>query len=549
MSLAFEVDIKLIDTFCTVLEEHGDVAQAKRAREAYTRWNSTVDFYPNEFWDEDCLTDLIVACKGQRGIVTKLKGYLHILRSDDGNCIIKRLDLLPDALAKYLSTNAIDGWVYELCKEGDRDVYVPYVVEDIYYHPMTDRQPAYVSMRVQANICDFQERQDHGGVHSKSYTWSAHEVAKRDVAEVLFAEGLLKESEELKQEYLRYMELFNKYQPQHHKQFLCNGHATEAEQGESRWRRTEVYRLSPNTKMVNDEDLLGRKITINCSNDFWRHYGVKYADHIFSTIPVHPYIVLFDLERHTGAWVHVANMKEYVYDPTLRDKLVLPAIHRDLIEVLTTDIEVFADDIIAGKGGGTAILCFGEPGLGKTLTAEVYSEVIQKPLYRVHAGQLGATITSVEEALEEILKRAERWGAVLLLDEADVYIRKRGDDIEHNAVVAAFLRTLEYFHGLLFMTTNRAGDVDDAIVSRMIAMFKYEAPTDDMAQQLWRVLGKQFKLALSDAFINKLIETFPGISGREIKQLLKLTKQYCRRKELKITIDAFKVCAMFRGIK
>src|SRR3546814_2642760 len=52
------------------------------------------------------------------------------------------------------------------------------------------------------------------------------------------------------------------------------------------------------------------------------------------------------------------------------------------------------------------------------------------------------------------------------LDEADVYIRCRDNDLEHNAIVAEFLRTLEYFNGLLFMTTNRINDVDDAILSR-----------------------------------------------------------------------------------
>ena len=162
--------------------------------------------------------------------------------------------------------------------------------------------------------------------------------------------------------------------------------------------------------------------------------------------------------------MHVQNLTSYEYKPELREKLILPTQHRELIDILTADMNVLMEDIVEGKSGGTTILCKGAPGLGKTLTAEVYSEVVGKPLYRVHSGQLGITAASVEQNLSEILRRAARWDAILLLDEADVYIRCRDNDLQHNAIVAEFLRTLEYFKGLLFMTTNRVGDVDLSLI-------------------------------------------------------------------------------------
>ncbi len=190
----------------------------------------------------------------------------------------------------------------------------------------------------------------------------------------------------------------------------------------------------------------------------------------------------------------------------------------------------------------------GGPGVGKTLTAEVYSEIIHKPLYRIDAGQLGTTIKDVEGNLETILKRAERWGAILLIDEADVYIRKRADDLNQNAIVAAFLRTLEYFNGLLFMTTNRSEEVDDAIISRMVAVFKYETPTLEMRPTLWFVLSSQFECKI-DAKIDDLVREFPEASGRDIKQLLRLTKKYCTKKQVPMDLEAFRICAMFRGLR
>ncbi|MBU0656200.1 MAG: hypothetical protein KJ914_13850 [Gammaproteobacteria bacterium] len=53
-------------------------------------------------------------------------------------------------------------------------------------------------------------------------------------------------------------------------------------------------------------------------------------------------------------------------------------------------------------------------GGGKTLTAEVYSEIIKRPLYRVHSGQLGLNVVEMETALKNTLTRAQRWGAVVV---------------------------------------------------------------------------------------------------------------------------------------
>lgn len=62
----------------------------------------------------------------------------------------------------------------------------------------------------------------------------------------------------------------------------------------------------------------------------------------------------------------------------------------------------------------------------------------------------------MESDLETILDICHAWGAILLLDEADVFLEKRNmHDIYRNALVSIFLRQLEYFQGILFLTTNR----------------------------------------------------------------------------------------------
>jgi SpoVK/Ycf46/Vps4 family AAA+-type ATPase len=257
---------------------------------------------------------------------------------------------------------------------------------------------------------------------------------------------------------------------------------------------------------------------------------------------------MFHLDLHHYVWVHVDDMEPYVYRPDLKHKLVLPEEQIDLIDILTAEMDVLMDDIVAGKSGGTTVLCAGPPGVGKTLTAEVYSEVVQRPLYRVHSGQLGLSVAAMEASLKDALTRAQRWGAVMLIDEADVYIKRRDDDMTMNAVVGVFLRVLEYFNGLLFLTTNRIDDIDEAVVSRCIALIKYSPPDAGARRRIWGVMAEQFGLDAPPAMLDALVDAFPAASGRDIKGLSKLVAKYCAHRSAPLSMEVFRLCAIFRGI-
>ena len=69
---------------------------------------------------------------------------------------------------------------------------------------------------------------------------------------------------------------------------------------------------------------------------------------------------------------------------------------------------------------------------------------LKKPLYLVEAGELGTTADVLDPNLSRIFKLAGKWGAVVLIDEADVFLEERSfHDLERNAMVAVFLRELE----------------------------------------------------------------------------------------------------------
>jgi SpoVK/Ycf46/Vps4 family AAA+-type ATPase len=88
------------------------------------------------------------------------------------------------------------------------------------------------------------------------------------------------------------------------------------------------------------------------------------------------------------------------------------------------------------------------PGVGKTSTAECVADSTKRPLFQITCGDIGDTATEVERNLESSFKLAHKWGCVLLLDEADIFLQKRDRaDIKRNAIVSVFLRSLEYYAG------------------------------------------------------------------------------------------------------
>ncbi|KAI8717521.1 AAA domain-containing protein [Fusarium sp. LHS14.1] len=184
-------------------------------------------------------------------------------------------------------------------------------------------------------------------------------------------------------------------------------------------------------------------------------------------------------EKH---WLElsVSGIGEIKWNDKAWDSLVLEPQTKDLIKALVKSRKYHAantiDDVIQGKGKGLVTVLHGPPGTGKTLTAEGISELLKCPLYMASAGELGTDSRYLEAELQKILDTCHAWGAILLLDEADVFLEKRNmHDIQRNALVSIFLRQLEYFQGILFLTTNRVETFDEAFQSRIHIALRYDA--------------------------------------------------------------------------
>ncbi|KAJ3568239.1 hypothetical protein NPX13_g6491 [Xylaria arbuscula] len=208
------------------------------------------------------------------------------------------------------------------------------------------------------------------------------------------------------------------------------------------------------------------------------------------------------LKSRTWARLEVANCKPPTPNTRAIEHLVMPEERKTMIKALvqrfTSDgtkskgSKPWLADHMQNKGEGQIFLLHGGPGVGKTFCIAEYTG---RPLLALTGGDIGTDENKAEENLAKWFKLSETWGAVMLIDEADVYLERRElGDLKRNSLVSVFLRCVEYYRGILFLTTNRVGTFDDAFMSRIHIVIAYENLGPNEKAKIW----KQFFNKLSE---------------------------------------------------
>lgn len=234
-----------------------------------------------------------------------------------------------------------------------------------------------------------------------------------------------------------------------------------------------------------------------------------------------PFVRAFSLDAKQYVYVHIDDLEEHHFDKSGMGRIVLPD---DMRSILTSVFEAPTDgvfgDIFRNRHGGMVVLANGPSGVGKTLTAEVFAEFTERPLYSMEMGEIGTNLAQVEAALQTIFERAARWNAVLLFDEADIFLTKRNDNLERSAIVGVFLRLLDRYEGMFFLTTNRADVIDDAFKSRITLKLDYPNLGPESRMSIWRTAIAAAGVKVDWGSPASLAEE--SLNGRQIRNIVRL---------------------------
>lgn len=212
------------------------------------------------------------------------------------------------------------------------------------------------------------------------------------------------------------------------------------------------------------------------------------------------------------------------------------------------------------------MLLSGPPGTGKTLMAEAVADRTRRPLFYLQAEDLGINAAVLGTNIKQVFQMATEWDAVILLDEADVFMAQRQpQDIVRNELVSIFLRELEYFRGIIFLTTNLYSTIDSAFRSRVSLHLLFTSLTPEARMVIWRKFldraNKLISLTEKHEVVEKkkdgsqptaeVAERSEGdlvdeeikelaawqLNGREIKTAVKMTRIWCDHKGYELSLS------------
>lgn len=179
------------------------------------------------------------------------------------------------------------------------------------------------------------------------------------------------------------------------------------------------------------------------------------------------------------------------------------------------------------KGNASiGINLYGEPGTGKSITAEAVAHALGKKIIRVDYSEIqdskwGAT----EKNLTALFKTAEENGSVIFLDEADGLLSKRATTSNSNngvnEIKSHLLTLVDRSNVIIIYATNLFKNFDRAFFRRILYHIKYPMPIHDELVKLWKFhLGDSNIPKSSDFSYEEIAKISEGLlAGGDIKNI------------------------------
>ncbi|KAI1149941.1 P-loop containing nucleoside triphosphate hydrolase protein [Nemania diffusa] len=260
-----------------------------------------------------------------------------------------------------------------------------------------------------------------------------------------------------------------------------------------------------------------------------------------------PFAIGYSLAKKEWCRFLVQNLSPVQWKTDAWDKLILEEEQKQVLQALVTSHSYpeNARDQPEQKGKGLVILLHGSPGSGKTLSAESSAELTHRALISASMASLDTERLSFifERNLRRLLQYATLWKAVVLLDEADVFLEMREEkagNAERNALVAIFLKELEYFSGIIFLTTNRVETFDWAMKSRVHLALGFSPPGASVRQRMWAqalAAVPADELGIADVADAVRVLDRRRLNGREIYNALNTARTIAKFERKKLLLE------------
>jgi AAA+ superfamily predicted ATPase len=233
------------------------------------------------------------------------------------------------------------------------------------------------------------------------------------------------------------------------------------------------------------------------------------------------------LEGRTGGRNADAILNEFKSRVSLED-VILPVDTKEAVMEALAIVEqrdlLFNEwhiDRLIEKGRGTVLLFYGPPGTGKTMTAEAVANHLGMDVCFVNYARLeNPFVGMTERNIDVIFKVAREKNLFLLFDECDSFLSARGEGFStgryYNKVVNLLLKEIENFEGVLVMTTNRVGTLDEALDRRVALKVKFGMPEYEGRLAIWKRF-LSIEGAVSDDIDIEYLAREHHFSGGEIK--------------------------------
>lgn len=140
------------------------------------------------------------------------------------------------------------------------------------------------------------------------------------------------------------------------------------------------------------------------------------------------------------------------------------------------------------KGKGISILFYGPPGTGKTLMAQAIASQLGYKLEVIATADVESNVPGeAERNIRKHFQAANGKKTILLFDECDSLIYTReGVGAILGAQINELLTQIERYDGITLFTTNRLGQLDEAVNRRLALKLEFDIPDRAARAKIWK---------------------------------------------------------------